>query len=107
MDMPKLTYLQFYNDLAAIFSQFRESCQIWSNSRRQELHSLSHSMQSMSLDADKEAPTVAPQPTKAAATPTRQQKSSRGLPSLNSTDWETEDLPPPPPRVVTKKSKAR
>lgn len=59
--------------------------------------SLSQSMNSMSM---KDAETIPSHP-KASSAPVKQPL--RGLPSLNSAEWETEDLPPPPPQTRTKK----
>ena len=73
-------------------------------------------MQSMSLQGTNEDEEVhgfrsdqtVPRPSKALATPVRPPPGpSRRLPSLNSAEWETEDLPPPPPRVTKTPTKGK
>lgn len=67
------------------------------------------SMQPMPLQDKTDGPTDAPTSritTATTSTPTPatpEQRSAQTLPSLNSADWESEDLPPPP--RVTKKKK--
>ncbi|KAF7986480.1 hypothetical protein HWV62_31277 [Athelia sp. TMB] len=104
--------LQFYNDLAGILAQFKEACKAWSIQRSRELGSsstpLSRSLQTMSLGAqvpdEDDAPAKPAAPIPPAETPVRSKpKSSQHLPSLNSAEWESEDLPPPPPRSTKKR----
>jgi len=102
--------LNFYNDLIAILSQLKEACKIWSNTRNQELHLLSHSLQPTSLNekaSESQADHAATHSLTAMPAPVRhQQKPTRahisGLPSLHSAEWETEDLPPPPKAIKKK-----
>ncbi|KAF7327709.1 pH-response regulator protein palA/RIM20 [Mycena kentingensis (nom. inval.)] len=69
--------IQFYNDLAQIFIDFKAQCKSWCLVRSTELHSLSRAMESTKISA----PSVA------------------RLPALDSDEWEFEEvaLPPPPP----------
>ncbi|KAF9468112.1 BRO1-like domain-containing protein [Collybia nuda] len=85
---------KFYNDLAGILVQFKEACKNWSHLRNQEIHPTNDTRPNASTNQT----TVGSPPT-----PTRKQpvgKSSLGLPSINSSDWEFEefDLPPGPQR---------
>ncbi|KAJ3836346.1 BRO1-like domain-containing protein [Lentinula raphanica] len=41
--------INFYNDLAGILLQFKESCRQWCTERKHEIHALSRSMQSMNV----------------------------------------------------------
>ncbi|KAH9481355.1 pH-response regulator protein palA/RIM20 [Psilocybe cubensis] len=100
---------QFYNDLAAILIQFKEVCKAWCHHRNQEIHAFTRAMQSMSIKDDKppeEVSSAKPKPTptmkKAPVvqnTSTRKAplgKSSLGLPAINSSEWDFEELPLPP-----------
>ncbi|KAF8183916.1 ALIX V-shaped domain binding to HIV-domain-containing protein [Pholiota molesta] len=92
---------KFYNDLAGILMQFKDVCKNWSLQRNQELRAfkLTQSMQSMSVreeELHRNCPTSKAQPH---ATPSRKPpvgKSSLGLPSINSKEWDFEELTLPP-----------
>ncbi|KAF7316870.1 pH-response regulator protein palA/RIM20 [Mycena chlorophos] len=66
--------MQFYNDLAQIFNNFKAECKTWCLHRSSELHSLSRAM---------EAATI---------------KESSKLPAMSDWGFEEVALPPPPPR---------
>ncbi|KAF7312299.1 pH-response regulator protein palA/RIM20 [Mycena indigotica] len=68
--------IQFYNNLAQLFHEFKEECKVWALYRNSELHSLVRSM---------EAVTVKDQP-------------SNQLPPMSDWGFEEVQLPPPPPR---------
>jgi len=93
---------KFYNDLAGILIQFKEVCKAWSLQRNQEIHTLTRSLQSLSLrDADNNTPPNEKQPPPPSSTGshTRKQlpgKSALGLPSLNSSEWDFEEISLPP-----------
>ncbi|KAF9532602.1 BRO1-like domain-containing protein [Crepidotus variabilis] len=109
---------KFYNELAGILVQFKEVCKTWSLHRNQELRDLSRGMQSLSLN-DSAAKPYPQSEVKANSSDTEVQKipsgeipglrkpisgkSSLGLPAFNSSEWEFEELPlpPPPPRKAT------
>ncbi|KAK7033123.1 pH-response regulator protein palA/RIM20 [Favolaschia claudopus] len=80
--------IQFYNDLAQIFIDFKNECKAWSQERSSEIHALARLVQAVSLE---EVDSIAPR---------REQRSSARLPALNSSDWGFEEvpLPPGPPR---------
>ncbi|KAL0954962.1 hypothetical protein HGRIS_003892 [Hohenbuehelia grisea] len=94
---------KFYNDLADILLQFKETCRLWSAQRKQEIHALSRSMRETSTpEADgarrpgrnTSTPQKAPR-----ATPRKELgRSSLSLPPIDSSEWEYEplDLPPGP-----------
>ncbi|CAA7266857.1 unnamed protein product [Cyclocybe aegerita] len=92
---------KFYNDLAGILVQFKEVCKTWSLHRKHEIHLLTRSMQSApSREGDDRQNTPQkkgqPHPT---APPSRRPppgRSSLGLPALNSSEWEFEELKLPP-----------
>ncbi|KAG6879119.1 hypothetical protein C0992_005096 [Termitomyces sp. T32_za158] len=42
--------IKFYNDLATILLQFKETCKNWSRSRNQQIHSLTRSLQKLSVE---------------------------------------------------------
>ncbi|KAF8071744.1 BRO1-like domain-containing protein [Lyophyllum atratum] len=99
---------KFYNDLATIFLQFKEACKNWSRLRNQQIHTLTRSLQNMSVGSNS-PPTSAPAspspppPKQAAPSPPARKgpvgKSALRLPAITSSDWGFEDfqLPPPPP----------
>ncbi|KAF5371853.1 hypothetical protein D9615_009568 [Tricholomella constricta] len=67
----------FYNDLATIFLQFKEACKNWSRLRNQQIHSLSRSLQALSVGggggtnaAAPSSPPATPTPTEPAPAPT-------------------------------------
>ncbi|KZT73000.1 BRO1-domain-containing protein [Daedalea quercina L-15889] len=83
--------LKFYNDFAAILTQFRDTCKDWVNMRKRDIHAVS----SMTL-----TPPVTPaQPS---GTPSLHQEAARArvaafdLPPPNSDEWESMSLPPAP-----------
>ncbi|KAK7454668.1 pH-response regulator protein palA/rim20 [Stygiomarasmius scandens] len=82
--------VKFYNDLIGILMQFKETCRQWSNERQREIHLLSRSMQSLSVEE-------AHPPNSEESSPVNE-TGRVTLPSLNSNDWEFEEmsLPPPP-----------
>ncbi|KAF8206432.1 BRO1-like domain-containing protein [Mycena galopus ATCC 62051] len=85
--------IQFYNDLAQIFIEFKAQCKTWSQQRSSEIHALARLLQVASLEGgDANSP-----PRRRAQKPDR---SSARLPALTSSDWGFEEvaLPPPPPR---------
>ena len=117
--------MQFYNDLAGILMQFKEVCKNWSSQRNQELQwvtigmertplcwvmlcsalKLSRTMQAMSISEKGSSPTpisvTTSQSNKASShsTTTRKPppgKSSLGLPSISSSEWDFEELTLPP-----------
>ncbi|KAJ7104194.1 BRO1-like domain-containing protein [Mycena belliarum] len=80
--------IQFYNDLAQIFIDFKATCKTWSQQRSAEIHSLARSLEAASLrDDSAEDSEVRPRGT---------HRSSARLPALNSSDWGFEDVPLPP-----------
>ncbi|KAF8442365.1 BRO1-like domain-containing protein [Boletus edulis BED1] len=87
--------LKFYNDMTNILTRFKEACRIWSHARSQEAQYVD--LSSMSI----QEPSVIEQASvEEPLTPTevpRRQKQVANLPSLNSAEWQTEELPPPPP----------
>ncbi|KAJ7227152.1 BRO1-like domain-containing protein [Mycena pura] len=87
--------IKFYNDLAQIFIDFKASCKSWSLQRSAEIHALSRSVETVSLEDA--TPQQDPQ---AAAPRTRHDRPSTRLPALTSNDWEFEEvvLPPGPRR---------
>ncbi|KII89959.1 hypothetical protein PLICRDRAFT_159226 [Plicaturopsis crispa FD-325 SS-3] len=95
--------LHFYNDLAGILQQFKESCQVWAHTRQLEIQSLHQSMQSMSLqdvttEPERPQPNVNPTPRKSGKAPLK-----APLPSLKSDEWESLELPPgPPPKTKSR-----
>ncbi|KAF9563243.1 BRO1-domain-containing protein [Agrocybe pediades] len=96
---------KFYNDLAGILVQFKEVCKTWCLHRNQELHSVARSMQSMSLrdgetrkEREQESqpePQTRPGPNGPIRKPLPG-KSALGLPAINSSEWEFEELVLPP-----------
>lgn len=102
---------KFYNDLAGILMQFKEVCKSWSHARNQEIHSLTRSVQSMSVRDNVEDKT----PKKARLSPPRSPatigstrkptgKSALGLPAITLSDLGFEEipLPPGPPEPVSR-----
>jgi len=98
---------KFYNDLAGILVQFKEVCKNWSLQRNQELHALklSRTMQDMSIGEHDSSPTTnpatPPQPSKTSSHSTSSRKpppgkSTLGLPAINSSEWDFEELTLPP-----------
>ncbi|TFY77999.1 hypothetical protein EWM64_g6012 [Hericium alpestre] len=114
---------QFYNSFAGILMSFKESCKDWTRTRRDEIHSLSRSVKSMTLQPQARAsppltpasPPAAPSPPAVQAreppTPARTPKPARhvalDLPPPDSGDWQALDLPPPPPSSRTTPAKKR
>ncbi|KAJ7170650.1 BRO1-like domain-containing protein [Mycena crocata] len=78
--------IQFYNDLAQIFIDFKASCKSWSQQRSAEIHSITRSLQSVSLQNDD---------TKPESPPRVQGRSSSRLPALTSNDWALKRFPYP------------
>ncbi|KAI0925777.1 hypothetical protein AcV5_008415 [Taiwanofungus camphoratus] len=95
--------LKFYNDFAVVLAQFRNSCKDWVNMRRLEVHSLTQSVASMTLQSS--PPTI---PSEISSPPhveldkdrSARQKQERqvtlDLPPPDSDEWETMELPPGP-----------
>ncbi|KAJ7284953.1 BRO1-like domain-containing protein [Mycena rebaudengoi] len=82
--------IQFYNDLAHIFNDFKALCKSWSQQRAAEIHSLARAFQATSLneaEPRKDDPPHRMQP---------ERRSSARLPALTSNDWGFEDVPLPP-----------
>ncbi|KAJ7158788.1 BRO1-like domain-containing protein [Mycena filopes] len=94
--------IQFYNDLAQIFMDFKTSCKSWSQQRSYEIHALSRAFEAASLANEPEpAPSLSPSPSPPPprAKPKKERSSAR-LPALTSSDWGFEEvaLPPAPGR---------
>ncbi|EKM78721.1 hypothetical protein AGABI1DRAFT_59755 [Agaricus bisporus var. burnettii JB137-S8] len=98
---------KFYNDLAGILTQFREVCKVWSLQRRRELHDMqAHiSFEKLSLNDDgrvqqdlpsSEARTRSDAPGTQLSGSRFAHLSSRAPPSLESQEWEFEDMNLPP-----------
>ncbi|KAF8149996.1 BRO1-like domain-containing protein [Crassisporium funariophilum] len=95
---------KFYNDLAGILMQYKEVCKNWSLQRNQEIHALTRSFQSMDVrDGDSVAgtpkkthPSTSPTPTSGPARKQPLGKSSLGLPAINSSEWDFEEISLPP-----------
>ncbi|KAJ7739760.1 BRO1-like domain-containing protein [Mycena maculata] len=83
--------IQFYNDLAQIFNDFKATCKSWSLQRSSEIHSVTRSVQVTSLhdDLEPEEEPLAPPPPVA-------RRSTARLPALTSSDWGFEEVPLPP-----------
>ncbi|KAF9820903.1 hypothetical protein IEO21_01130 [Rhodonia placenta] len=91
--------LKFYNDFAGVLTQFRDSCAEWANVRRQEMHSLIHSLESISLQqtTEPDLPEALSKPATKAELPSPPSKGSRfalDLPPPDSDEWQAMDLPP-------------
>ncbi|CAK5268540.1 unnamed protein product [Mycena citricolor] len=84
--------IQFYNDLAQIFTDFKATCKNWSAQRSAEIQAaLVVAMEQSTLEAS-----PPPQPP---IEPTRPVKRGIGLPALTSDDWGFEEVSlPPAPR---------
>ncbi|TFY67754.1 hypothetical protein EVG20_g3830 [Dentipellis fragilis] len=98
---------QFYNNLAGILMTFKDSCKEWTRSRRDEMHSMSRSMKSLSVQPEVAA--VPPSPPSqdtplASATPKPSRMAALNIPPPDSAEWQTLDLPPPPPKAQPKKT---
>ncbi|KAI0049741.1 pH-response regulator [Auriscalpium vulgare] len=115
--------LQFYNDLAALLMKFKENCKGWVNDRRSEMLSLTQTMNAMSMRPEE---SLAPTPSIAtpnrpsissahqrnsehvlqtpSARPTR--KIAMDLPPPDSDQWQTIDLPTPPPSKPASRKRA-
>ncbi|KAJ6513259.1 BRO1-like domain-containing protein [Mycena sanguinolenta] len=77
--------IQFYNDLAQIFNEFKAQCKTWSQQRSSEIHALARLLQVASLESgDAKLP------------PRRTERTSARLPALTSSDWGFEEVPLPP-----------
>ncbi|KAJ6619711.1 BRO1-like domain-containing protein [Mycena sp. CBHHK59/15] len=87
--------IQFYNDLAQIFNDFKAQCKTWSQQRSSEIHALSRSLQSVSMD-DAQDSRSSPSPQKPFPPRAMHGRSSARLPALTSSDWGFEDIPLPP-----------
>ncbi|KAJ7773226.1 BRO1-like domain-containing protein [Mycena metata] len=93
--------IQFYNDLAQIFMDFKASCKNWSLHRSSEIHALSRCIRSCVSARGTRTGTLTI--TFASSIQSRR-KGKRGpsdrLPALTSSDWGFEEvaLPPAPPR---------
>ncbi|KAK0483604.1 BRO1-like domain-containing protein [Armillaria novae-zelandiae] len=119
--------IKFYNDLSGLLLQFKDSCKIWCNHRQQEIHALSQSLGSMSLQESDDAgdfsgeyirdqpealvdapapslPNPPSQPPQSAQPKKVFGKISSGLPPLNSSEWGFEEikLPPGPSKKKSK-----
>ncbi|KAH9942761.1 pH-response regulator [Amylocystis lapponica] len=97
--------IKFYNDFAGVLTQFRDTCKDWVNMRRHEAHSLTRSMESMSL-----ATPTSPGTSSVSTGPVPQRDwqleqpahAVLNLPPPDSNEWQEMDLPPAPatPRLV-------
>ncbi|KAJ7593046.1 BRO1-like domain-containing protein [Mycena floridula] len=85
--------IKFYNDLAGIFIQFRDSCKNWRNERKQEIYSLTRATRNVSLHSQEDERPVAVAPVPSSPKKRATGKSS-GLPGINSSDWGFEELVP-------------
>ncbi|KAF7374896.1 pH-response regulator protein palA/RIM20 [Mycena sanguinolenta] len=81
--------IQFYNDLAQIFNEFKAQCKTWSQQRSSEVHALARLLQVASLEG---GDARSPPPRRAE----RHERSSARLPALTSSDWGFEEVPLPP-----------
>ncbi|EPQ54076.1 BRO1-domain-containing protein [Gloeophyllum trabeum ATCC 11539] len=112
--------IQFYNDLAGMLAEFRESCKEWARRRRHEARSIVQSMSSLSIGApspeqrDDHVTTnseISPLPSHDAHPPLSPVPSRKGpaapfnLPPPDSGDWEEMDLPPGPPVPSTPRTR--
>ncbi|KAG5728797.1 hypothetical protein E4T56_gene6254 [Termitomyces sp. T112] len=82
--------IKFYNDLATILLQFKETCKTWSRVRNQQIHSLTRSFQKMSVEPD---PRNSSPPISASTLPSTTRAPQAG-------DVETIDSVPQPPSAV-------
>ncbi|EGN99169.1 hypothetical protein SERLA73DRAFT_90416 [Serpula lacrymans var. lacrymans S7.3] len=90
--------MKFYNNLTGILLQFKEACKLWSNARSKEIRSLSHSLQTLSISAEEKEATTPPPAVSEAPSARAGKKPAISLPPLNSSEWETMNLPASPPR---------
>ncbi|CCM00096.1 uncharacterized protein FIBRA_02123 [Fibroporia radiculosa] len=96
--------LKFYNDFASVLTQFRDTCNEWVLMRRNEIHSLTQSFESLLLDSAPPSPSIEPAPPEPPSRPEQQAQSSArrdpravfDLPPPDSDEWETTVLPPAP-----------
>ncbi|KAJ6494794.1 BRO1-like domain-containing protein [Mycena vitilis] len=89
--------IQFYNDLAQIFVDFKASCKTWSHQRSAEIHALARAFEAASLQDEEQYEEPEPE---VAPPRARKERSSARLPALTSSDWGFEEvaLPPGPGR---------
>ncbi|KAJ7637729.1 ALIX V-shaped domain binding to HIV-domain-containing protein [Mycena polygramma] len=85
--------IQFYNDLAQIFVDFKASCKTWSHQRSAEIHALARAFEAASLQDEEQNEEPEPEVTPPRA---RKERSSARLPALTSSDWGFEEVPLPP-----------
>ncbi|KAJ7066925.1 BRO1-like domain-containing protein [Mycena amicta] len=78
--------IQFYNDLAKIFNDFKAACKTWCLYRSAELHTLSRAMEAVTVEE--------PEP----PAPEKPARTSARLPALAEWGFEEVQLPPPPRR---------
>jgi programmed cell death 6-interacting protein len=107
--------MQFYNDLAGMLIKFKESCLEWAMGRRSELRSITDSVNEITLEDDDLAQFTAPvsppapEPEAPLSTPQSPRPSRQialDLPPPDSDQWETMEMPPPPPtRRINKQRK--
>ncbi|KIJ62786.1 hypothetical protein HYDPIDRAFT_182503 [Hydnomerulius pinastri MD-312] len=88
---------KFYNEMANILARFKEACRQWSSARSQEAQSLYRSFSSLSIQETDPVNRGGLEHRPELPEPPSRQKQTASLPSLESADWETEELPPPPP----------
>ncbi|KAG7452534.1 BRO1-domain-containing protein [Guyanagaster necrorhizus] len=88
--------IKFYNDLSGLLLQFKDSCKIWCNHRQQEIHALSQSLGSMSLQENDDAQDFSEEDIKDQPEVKVFKKFSSGLPPLNSSEWGFEEIKLPP-----------
>ncbi|KAF8349083.1 BRO1-like domain-containing protein [Amanita rubescens] len=93
---------KFYNDLAGLLINLKEECRAWTQQRRQEIHTLSHGIRTLSIrdteadaedaDNDKKPPATAVirKPKMGVS------KTAVNLPSIHSNEWEFEEVQLPP-----------
>ncbi|KAI0293747.1 BRO1-like domain-containing protein [Russula brevipes] len=109
--------IEFYNDLAAMLIQFKESCVEWVMGRRSELNSITNSMNKLTIKVDAPAQLTAPRsplaaPPGAPHSPPHNLRPSRSgrqiapdLPPPDSDQWEVTEMPPPPARTGKQRKK--